>query len=107
MTPPWMLGAVLGWLKDKSVSQLEQMAQSQAAVAPVIMGQYSPLTRKFARGYIGSEGVQALQRAGDPEWDDLINAIAWERPDLGSVLLTHDVWFRRELEQARDLFLHG
>ncbi|NMP22214.1 hypothetical protein [Sulfobacillus harzensis] len=107
MTPPWMLRVVLEWLKDKSVPQLEQMAQSETAVAPIIMGQYSALARKFARGYIGPEGIRQLQQAGDPEWDALINAIAWQRPDVGSVLLTHDVWFRRQLGQARDLFLHG
>lgn len=103
--PEWLMKAVVAWVDRTPLPELARLATAEAPVAQQLANEYPPWMRRFARGYLGPEGVAALRAAGPSTWAAVVDYLCSARPDAGLWIMAHEDWFYRELSRARDLFL--
>lgn len=97
----------MGWIRETSPQYIEQAVSGNRDLLGDLLKRYPPWMRRFARGYVGDERVQAMRRLGDGDFGELIDRALNVKPAVGEVLWAHEDWFIRQVRQLRDAFVSG
>ena len=105
--PAFLVTAIVGWLDGLAPGEFTRLAETEANVAPALMGRWPAWQVRLARGLIGPVGEQTLHHAGADTWEALLDELLRVRPDAGLAAWAHRDWFLAQMAEARDLFLRS
>ena len=93
------------WLANQDTSYLVNCATNNINMIDQIRKTFSPVAINFARGYIGSDGMDVLNNMGEDDFDDLVNYLLAINEDNGEAVFNHRDYFFGMTMMARDMFV--
>lgn len=97
---------VTWWVEQQEPAELEGWAKGGVDLMPRLRKEYGRYLR-MARSFVGQKGMDEIAAMGDRDADRLISHLLRQAPAHGVVCWRHGAWFRRQVAEARKLFLRA
>ena len=96
---------VIAWIRDQPPPVFAHWASAEQDIVPTLVGQWPPMMRRLAQGWLGPKTVRYLRAAGPAEFQRVVDRLAAGGGLTGQWAWAREAWLVGQLMAARDAFL--